>query len=375
MKNYCPRIHHGLTLSQISNSQLSYSACCWMPPVHSSNTVNWHHPHFEQMRLANSNGQLLEKFCRTCMSMETAGQQSQRQGYEIGHGNATFDNSIQYLDINIDYTCNSACISCGPELSTTWRKELGIKNQNVRPKLEAFIATLEHLDLSTVREIRFWGGEPFLTSTWKHVLQWISERYDSSTIKLMFNTNGTVRIDDQSKSLIEKFKFARISFSIDAIGPAFEYIRYPGSWRQVDENLFWWKKNLPHNAMLSLTVVASVMNVLLLDQVLDYCGKNFAQSVYGDPIEIFIHPAFGVTGLENMPLPMVEHFRNLENYKSAWIQKLPTLGTNKNGPAAFVDYIRLVDQRRNLYLYDVLPEVASFFNYGPVKQPDPASIE
>ena len=29
MSNYCPRIHHGLMLSDISQQSLSYSVCCW----------------------------------------------------------------------------------------------------------------------------------------------------------------------------------------------------------------------------------------------------------------------------------------------------------------------------------------------------------
>lgn len=372
MQNYCPRIHHGLTLSKITNTEIGYSVCCWTQSV-VGDVVDFHHPKFERMRLANRNDQLISDVCKICLNIESTGQQSQRQGYSITHGQETFDNSIQYLDIQIDNTCNLACVSCGPQLSTTWRKELGIKNLSVRPKFENFITRLEHLDLSMLREIRFWGGEPFLTNTWKNILHWIKQRYDTSNVKLMFNTNGTCKIDDQEKHLIEEFKFARISFSIDAVGPAFEYIRYPASWQQVDSNLQWWRQNLPHNSMLSLTVTASLMNVLSLNSVFNYCKENFSNSRFGDPIEIYVHPAFGITGLENMPKAMVDYFKNLSNYCQPWLQALPNLGVNKQGSESFVNYIQKVDQRRNYFFYDAVPIAAEFFNYRSAQQPIQAS--
>lgn len=368
MQNYCSRIHHGLTLSNITNTGISYSPCCWMPPLVRDKVIDWHHPQLLNLRSLNQNNKLTPA-CNTCQWLETSGQQSQRQGYGITHGTPTFDSSIQYLDINIDYTCNLACVSCGPEYSTTWRNELGIKHTNVRPNIESFINIIDTLDLGSLKEVRFWGGEPFLTHTWKKILEYIVKKHNASKIKLMFNTNGSCIIDNESKALIEQFKFARISFSIDAIGKKFEYIRYPASWDQVNQNLMWWKTHLPHNAMLALTVTASVMNVLYLDEILAYSKENFSVSAHGDPVEIFIHPAFGVTSLTNMPLAMAQHVKSLQNYYPTWIQKLPSLGANKDGSQIFVDYIRSVDQRRNFYLYDALPEVAQFFNYSAVSLP------
>jgi MoaA/NifB/PqqE/SkfB family radical SAM enzyme len=287
-----------------------------------------------------------------------------RLGYLETHGPVTYTPGLQYLDINIDYTCNLACVTCGPNLSTTWRNELKIKGVDVRPDLDQFIDNyLKDLDFSQLKEIRFWGGEPFLTNTHKKILEFIATRADTSSIKLMYNTNGTRIIDNDIKQLIEKFKFARISFSIDAIGDKFEYIRYPAKWKEVEENLMWWKNNLPHNSMLSLTVTASLLNVLDLNSVFDWHAQNFSQSKFGDPIEIYVHQAFGIYGLESMPADMIQELQSIKNYCQPWIQNLPQLGTKITNLPQIKSEIKNNDTRRSIDLAEVLPQVAKFIQY------------
>jgi hypothetical protein len=363
MPNYCPRIHHGITISNITNTNLSYAACCWANENIVDKNINFFHPELQNIRTQNINGTLPKNYCLECTFQENVGKKSMRQGYAETHGAETYDNSIQYLDVNIDYTCNLACLTCGPGASTKWRTELAIKNVSVRPNIDKFIDRLYELDLSNLKEIRFWGGEPFLTHTHKKILTYISNRQDVSTVKLMYNTNGTCIIDNETKQLIEKFKFARISFSIDAVGKKFNYIRYPANWTKVEKNLFWWQENLPHNSMLSLTVTASILNVLYLNEVYNWQEKFFSESKFGDLIEIYTHQAFGDSALSNMPIAMAKELQSIPNYCQPWLQSLENLASNSIGANQFLDYLRKTDQRRQLYLNDALPEVAKFLNY------------
>jgi len=365
MSKYCPRIHHGLMLAEINRQSLSYSVCCWADQlIRTSDQVNFFHPNLAQLRVENQQDTLPKSFCAKCIVQENSNKKSMRLGYLETHGKETYDSSIQYLDVNIDYTCNLACVTCGPELSTTWRNELGIKGIDVRPNIDNFIKTKLHtLDLSRLREIRMWGGEPFLTLTHKQILQHLIEHVDVSQITLMYNTNGTQRIDQSTKELIEKFKFARISFSIDGIGNQFEYLRYPAKWNEVEENLFWWQKNLPHNSMLSLTVTASILNILRLDDVCNWHKQHFSKSVFGDDIEIYIHQAFGIYGLESMPDAMIEYLISKLDYCQPWIQQLKILGTQKYNLKKVLEQLQKNDHRRNLNMAAVFPEVAAFINY------------
>jgi hypothetical protein len=179
----------------------------------------------------------------------------------------------------------------------------------------------------------------------------------------MYNTNGTQLIDDKTKKLIEQFKFTRISFSIDGIGEKFNYIRYPAKWNQVEQNLIWWKNNLPHNSMLSLTVTASILNVLDLDEVIEWCRVNFSQSVFGDPIEIYVHQAFGIYGLEFMSSDMVNYLKSLPNYSQQWIQQLNILGKQNFKLDITLDALRVIDTRRNLNFAQVAPIAARLLGY------------
>ena len=183
--NYCPRIHHGLTINSITNHSVSYAPCCWIKDSTTESSINFYHNDLTNLRQFNQQDILPVLECQACISQETAGAQSMRQGYLITHGKTTVEPSLQYLDINIDYTCNLACVTCGPELSTAWRNELGIKNVSVRPKIDQFLETqLDPLDLSELKEVRLWGGEPLLTNTHQQLLEYITRRTNASKIKL-----------------------------------------------------------------------------------------------------------------------------------------------------------------------------------------------
>jgi organic radical activating enzyme len=343
---------------------VSYAPCCWIKDSTTESSVNFYHDDLTNLRQFNQQNILPERLCQACISQETAGAQSMRQGYLITHGKITVEPSLQYLDINIDYTCNLACVTCGPELSTTWRNELGIKHIPVRPNIDQFLKTkLGSLDLTNLKEIRMWGGEPLLTATHQQILEYIVEHGRAADIKLMYNTNGTRLIDEQTKKLIEKFKFARISFSIDAIDEQFEYLRYPAKWSEVENNLMWWKHNLPHNSMLSMTVTASILNVLELNSVFDWQQKNFSKSIFGDDIEVYVHQAWGTYGLEYMPENMVTHFQSMQNYCQPWLQKLNFLGNLSHELDNVTQQLHTIDQRRKLNFKHIFPQAATFLNY------------
>jgi len=360
---YCPRIYHGLTLSNIDDNQISYAPCCWGATVTDSN-INFNNKNFIQLRNINRSGELPLPYCHRCDAQEKTDKKSMRLGYVEMQGNESYDAQLKYLDVNIDYSCNLACVTCGPECSTTWRKELKIKGQTVRPHIDEFIKNrLTKLDFSQLEEIRLWGGEPFLTNTHKDILNYAVTQGNAHNINLMYNTNGTRVIDDSTKQLIEKFKFARISFSIDGIGEKFNYLRYPGIWQEVEQNLMWWKNNLPHNSMLSLTVTASILNVLDIDQICNWHQTNFNQSVFGDPIEMYVHQAFGLYGLETMPVQMIDHLKSLQNYKQSWIQNLDILGIANHKLTHTLDQLRIIDIRRNLDFSKISPIAADLLGY------------
>ena len=198
---YCPRIHHGLVISNVTkNNNMSYASCCWIKEQIVGTELDFNHPDLIKFRMVNKQNILPTPRCSKCIVQENAGKHSMRQGYLSTHELPTYEPTLQYLDVNIDYTCNLACVTCGPDLSTTWRNELKIKGGMVRPDIDQFISNkLDNLDLTHLKEIRFWGGEPFLTNTHKTILEFLVKKGISSQVRLMYNTNGTQRINQSVK--------------------------------------------------------------------------------------------------------------------------------------------------------------------------------
>jgi hypothetical protein len=115
--------------------------------------------------------------------------------------------------------------------------------------------------------------------------------------------------------------------------------------------------------MLSLTVTASILNVLSLNDVYNWHEQNFLKSVFGDDIEIYTHQAFGIYGLESMPDAMIEYFKSQSNYCQPWIQQLKILGEHQYNLTKVQKELQKNDHRRNSNMTAVFPEVAEFIQY------------
>ena len=115
--------------------------------------------------------------------------------------------------------------------------------------------------------------------------------------------------------------------------------------------------------MLSLTVTASILNVLSLNKLFEWHKENFSKSCFGDDIEIYVHQAFGDFGLESMPASMKTRLKSIENYCVPWIQQSNILGSRPFMLEQAMRKLKENDQRRNMFLPDFIPEVAALINY------------
>ena len=121
-----------------------------------------------------------------------------------------------------------------------------------------------------LRELYFSGGEPMLQKQVEGILEFCIERRAAAQVRLKFNTNCTV----VRESLLEKlshFQNNWIAFSIDAIGPYWEYIRYPLKWDRVVENISKFA-DLPKTCTCMVPVL-QVYNALNIVQLMTYCDS------------------------------------------------------------------------------------------------------
>lgn len=235
--------------------------------------------------------------CHVCKEQEQAGHHSYRQSsFEIIAEERT------YLDVAIDYECNAACVICGPELSTTWeklvtnKKVLEIKtNLNFDSELFEILATQ---DLDSCQRIKFSGGEPFLTKTYRHVLDRVSRPEE---VTVWFTTNGSVELDNETFEYLSKFKNVFYEASIDGIDSQFNYLRWPLLWDKVSNNLIKLRENAPGNFLFRIGHTVNPFNVFYYDRLEQWVENNLKTNREGDATDINIHPCWGTWALGRTP--------------------------------------------------------------------------
>ena len=91
-------------------------------------------------------------------------------------------------------------------------------------------------NLPSIRQLDFYGGEPFMSKKMWKTLQLAVDKGYSKDIEVHYATNGTHWPEDSVGALLH-FKHLNLNFSIDGTGDQFEYMRYPAVWTEVQENM------------------------------------------------------------------------------------------------------------------------------------------
>lgn len=111
---------------------------------------------------------------------------------------------------------------------------------------------------SKLRMLGFTGGEPFLQEQVWRLLTHLVETGEASHVKLRSNTNLTT-LKDWQFELLKQFEKLHIAASLDAIGPRFEYVRYPARSEKALVNLTR-LATLP-NATITLVPVVQILSI------------------------------------------------------------------------------------------------------------------
>ena len=220
---------------------LSETACCLLPAVHDIKKIR------TQMLVG-----IRPAECARCWRNEDANLLSDRQ---LKNQTLSFleDTSIQslldqcqhdqysiaMLKIDTSNTCNATCVTCDSGSSSAWaaleRKNNIVPKKTWRIRHEDFNHTL---DYSRLQAVSFRGGEPFLSSTNFDILDKLL-KHNNDDCFVSFVTNGSFDLTNQQKYTLSKFKKLNFCFSIDGIGPVFEYMRYPLSFNKILDNIKW----------------------------------------------------------------------------------------------------------------------------------------
>ena len=269
MKYYCYDQYKTLHIRGGSTEHVNISPCCASETseVPSSPFDFLTVQPLQHIRKSSAQG-IPPSACNYCWNNEKADGTSRRlHNHFSDSSNSIFDTTIELkqLDITTQNICNLACIQCGPGSSSTWAEQLGLPK--VISSYDDKLAVFKQLDHSKLVKLQFTGGEPLMTSEHQKMLEILASENNLQKINLSYNTNGTFFPNQDVIDLWHQSNECGILISIDAIGPAAEFIRWPCIWSQVYNTIDKFVSLSKNSTKLNIMLHCCVSNYNILELV------------------------------------------------------------------------------------------------------------
>jgi len=233
--------------------------------------------------------------CETCWVDERNGKESKRQQYNNYYKEWYGDDCINFQDephrlidvqLIFDNTCNLKCRSCNTNYSSKWREESIDRNI-------PFWETTAEINMNDIERSAFWrtmdewtegvmrmeimGGEPFYMKEFKQFVDYLIETGRSKNVALTLSTNGTIADRDFLAKMVANFRDIAFSVSIDGIEDKFTYLRHPGKWDVVKDNLDYYYElhNSDNSVFVQITHTVTALNIMYLPEFHEYFETTY----------------------------------------------------------------------------------------------------
>ena len=237
-----------------------------------------HSDFFENIRQSMLENKEL-KGCTQCYQQEAAGKGSRRLNAIKEYGRPT-EVKLKSMDIGFDNVCNLKCRGCQGAASHLWYDdEIKMYGESLHPtKYWTYLASADVDDLEYVHVA---GGEPLLSKNFNNFAEILSSAKHIDTLKLSYDTNGTVLPKDNILNLIKKVGKLRVGVSIDGLGSLQDYFRSGSNFEEVLGTLDFYKhlQSIRENKSteLLIQVTVSVYNVNTLPDIYEYFEKYYPE--------------------------------------------------------------------------------------------------
>jgi MoaA/NifB/PqqE/SkfB family radical SAM enzyme len=327
--------------------------------------------------------------CRKCWNEESAGRTSKRL-HTLDRLKHMIEDTqwtqeakpLMFLDLKLGNICNLKCRICGSWSSSSyaveeiahdrsgpgkqsWHYEMLQAGRWPRENTVFWDEIADHVD--QLHYIEFTGGEPFLIQEHFDLLQRMVDQGLAGQIEIHYNTNGT-QWPESAADIWRHFRTVEIAFSIDDVGPRFEYQRSGAVWSQVERNLerFRQLRDQQPNIQLQVCSTVNVFNVMYLEGLANWIDQQAFDFVYWN----IMHdaPYFSIATL---PIEAKQVIRDrllsaqVAPHHRLEFQRMVDFmqnGTSTDGQQLRQE-IRLVDRRRNENLCTMAPELAQLIGY------------
>ena len=244
--NFCALPFGHTTITTNGN----YAVCC----IHKTPTdfqVNINHSELTQWLKSDYLQQVRQSFlngerhpgCRTCWINEDLGQVSMRNTTATEYkilGVAKTTKIPVNIEIQLGNLCNLSCLMCDENNSSL------ILAENIKLKInqhsqedfkwtEIGFKNLQDIISIGPKILTILGGEPFYNKKLLSILESLPQESCQNTL-LHIATNAT-QWNPRWAEALKKFNLVRMMFSIDATESLYEYIRYPGVWKETNLNI------------------------------------------------------------------------------------------------------------------------------------------
>ena len=232
----------------------------------------------------------LNSSCDFCYKREAAGLESKRirenNKYNIDYSNINKLKELPLIsvELRLGNICNAKCTICHPGSSSKWNEDITKDILNLNEGYTKHIISNtwfrqdEFYDQllsnnSTITHLWFNGGEPLLIKEHLKFLNKLVDLNTSINIELEYHTNGSL-ISNKIIELWSKFKFVKVTLSLDDIEKRFHYSRYPLKFEDVENGIKLLRDN---NIHYDIIPTINLLNVFNTTEIYEYFKNRYGK--------------------------------------------------------------------------------------------------
>ncbi len=278
---------------------------------------------------------------------------------------------IKQLQLTFSSFCNLKCKYCSSANSTAWNDDvpysegtmkLGITKEQTFDHETKVINFLESTDLSGLKMLGVFGGEPFMARKFGEFMEMLDRKCDISRVMLQINTNATIFPKGRILDIMKQFGRVDLRLSNESIGNLSEYIRNGSKWEDFERNsIKWMEESIGNGIDVKLHAAHNVWSLNKVEDFYNWAiGAGIPLFNASTPTPYYSNVAAVLTPqqrkeciniLESMPKgPTKVYVQNLLKTDS-WDSK------HKQALREFKQFTRLFDSRTPYTLQEVNPEL------------------
>jgi len=330
--------------------------------------------------------------CRKCWSEEDSGRASKRM-HTLDRLKHMLNNETQwdlaakplmFLDLKLGNICNLKCRICGSWSSSTFATEelqtlpadqrktsfhYQMLQDGAWPRSSTQFWSELADNLHHIRYLEFTGGEPLMIQEHFDLLQSLIDAGVAAQIEIHYNTNATQAPTPAAQEIWSHFGHVEIAFSIDDVGPRFEYQRTGAEWTQAQRTieLFRSLRGQRRNMSLQVCSTVNVFNVWHLAELACWIDTQQFDFVYWN----IMHdaPEFSIANLAPAVKARVRdrlsqaQVSKLHQQEFARMIEFMAQGTSDLS-GSMLARMQVLDQRRGQNLAQITPEWAEIIGYA-----------